>query len=94
MAQPLGGLGVGLDVMSGDGFVGGEGFFEAVGYVGHFVKSVGVFLKAFERELIDHGGIVEVEQFHVFQLFYALVDDVDVGIFFTVGAYEFFYYDF
>ena len=47
-AQPLGGLGLGLDAMSGDGFVGGEGFFEAVGYVGHFVKSVGVFLKAFE----------------------------------------------
>ena len=80
-------------LLSGDGVVGGEGFFEAVFEVGELVEAVGVLFKAFERERIYHGGIVEREEFHVAELVDSLIYDVDVGVFLSVGSLKLFDYN-
>lgn len=64
--------------------VGGDRFFKTIGYVSHLVEPVGIFLKSFQRQGIDHRRIVEVEQGHVAKLIDRLIDYVEVGKFLSV----------
>ena len=66
-----------------------ERLLKACVHVCHVVKAVGVSLKPFKSQRINHGRIVKVEQLHIAELIHTLINDVDIGIFLAVLTYKF-----
>ena len=66
-----------------------ERLLEACVHVGNVIEAVGVTLKAFKGQRINHRRIVEVKQLHIAELVHALINEVDIGIFLAVLTHKF-----